>query len=175
MIGTFRRAFLIAFAICAALTLLAAPAPVPAQERNASPSISGGEPRGSATLPDIEDEVMCPICGTALNLAESPQAERERAFIRELIGQGLTKEEIKERLVDEYGSEVLALPSTQGFDLAAWIVPGAAILGGAVFLGRGVGRWRREGAGPAPAVAGTPAPDADEQRRLDEDLDRYRL
>lgn len=130
---------------------------------------------GRASLPDIEDEVMCPICGFALNLAESPQAERERAFIRELIAQGLTKEEIKQRLVDEYGEEVLAIPSTEGFDLAAWIVPGAAILGGAIFLGVAVRRWRREGTAGGGEVATIPAPASADQKRLDDDLDRYRL
>jgi formate dehydrogenase maturation protein FdhE len=29
-----------------------------------------------ATLADIEDEVMCPVCGVPLGLAEAPLAER---------------------------------------------------------------------------------------------------
>ncbi len=45
-------------------------------------------PEPQASLPDIEDEVMCTICGTALQLSDSPQAERERAFINDLIGEG---------------------------------------------------------------------------------------
>ena len=79
---------------------------------------------GAASLPDIEDEVMCPICGTMLELSEAPQAERERAFIRRLIAEGQSKDEIKDELVAEYGPEVLAVPDTEGFDLVAWILPG---------------------------------------------------
>ena len=87
----------------------------------ASPAIAA-EPQTS--LPDIEDEVMCTICGTTLGLAtEAPQAEQERDLIRELIADGLTKDEIKAELVAEYGPEVLATPDDEGFDLAAWIVP----------------------------------------------------
>ena len=56
-----------------------------------------------ATLPDIEDEVMCPICGTLLELSDSPQAEREVAFIRRRIAAGQTKSQIKDALVAEYG------------------------------------------------------------------------
>ncbi len=83
------------------------------------------------TLPDVEDEVMCPVCGTTLELAsDSPQAIDEREKIRELIAQGLTKEEIKDELVAEFGPEVLAEPSKEGFDLAAWLVPGIAVLAG---------------------------------------------
>jgi hypothetical protein len=40
------------------------------------------------TLPDVEDEVMCTQCGTALNISEAPSADRQRAFIRTLIAQG---------------------------------------------------------------------------------------
>ena len=57
---------------------------------------------------------MCPVCGTTLELAsDSPQAIREREFIRGLIAEGRTKEEIKDALVAEFGEEVLATPTTR--------------------------------------------------------------
>ena len=69
---------------------------------------------------------MCEACGVPLELAtESPQAEQERDYIRTLIARGLTKQEILDELVDQYGPEILATPGDDGFDLAAWIVPGA--------------------------------------------------
>ena len=58
---------------------------------------------------------MCIVCGVPLELAtESPQANQERDLIRQLIAQGLTKDEIKDRLVAQYGTEVLATPSDSG-------------------------------------------------------------
>jgi cytochrome c-type biogenesis protein CcmH/NrfF len=125
-----------------------------------------------ASLPDIEDEVMCTICGTTLQLANSPQAERQRAFINELISEGKDKEEIKAALVDEYGSEVLAVPSTEGFDLAAWIVPIAGIALGLTVIALAARRWRRERAGEAPG-AGAGAIDPGDAERLRDDLRRY--
>ena len=132
----------------------------------------------SASLPDIEDEVMCPICGTALNLSGSPQADRERDFIRRRIAEGLSKEEIKDALVAEYGSEVLATPDTEGFDLAAWVVPGLGILVAAGALSVGIRRWRAAGetggAGKPAAVADPEAaPDPRRERELEEELERY--
>ncbi len=127
-----------------------------------------------ASLPDVEDEVMCPICGTALNLSGAPQADRERAFIRRQIARGRTKDEIKQALVREYGSEVLATPQGEGFDLAAWIVPGALIVLVGIALIFGVLRWRRSGA----EAARRPEPEplgADDIERLRADLDRYDL
>ena len=130
----------------------------------------------NASLPDIEDEVMCTICGTTLQLSNSPQAERERVFINELIAQGKTKEQIKADLVDEYGPEVLAVPDDEGFDLiGGWVLPVVAVLVGAVLVALAARRWRRdqrrdEAEAPAPV---RPDPSSDEAKRLREDLERY--
>jgi cytochrome c-type biogenesis protein CcmH/NrfF len=136
----------------------------------AAPPALAAEPR--ASLPDIEDEVMCPICGTLLELSEAPQAERERVFIRNLIAAGATKEEIKDALVAEYGEEVLAAPEGEGFDLAAYVVPVLAFGLALVALAIGVRRWRR--------TAGPPEPDAgprdgESSERIDSDMARYDL
>ncbi len=133
-----------------------------------------GEPR--ASLPDIEDEVMCTICGTTLQLSSSPQAEQERDLINGLIARGKTKEEIKDALVAEYGSEVLAVPSSSGFDLAAWLVPIVGILVALLAVGLAARRWRRRPRRLGPA-AGAPGGGSDpaDQARLDTDLGRYEL
>jgi cytochrome c-type biogenesis protein CcmH len=138
--------------------------------------LAAAPPQPKTTLPDVEDEVMCPICGTALNLSGAPQADRERAFIRRQIAAGKTKEEIKDALVAQYGTEVLAEPPKSGFDLTAWLVPLAGILLAAVAIATGLWRWRgagRDGGGP-PSPGGPPLEPA-EAERLDADLARYDL
>jgi cytochrome c-type biogenesis protein CcmH/NrfF len=127
------------------------------------------------TLPDVENEVMCPICGTALNLSFSPQADRERAFIQREINACKTKDQIKAELVTQYGTNVLAEPPKSGFDLTAWLVPGLAILVAAAAIAVGLWRWRR--AGRAREATATPENtlDASERERLDSDLSRYDL
>jgi cytochrome c-type biogenesis protein CcmH len=121
------------------------------------------------TLGDIEDEVMCPVCGTPLSLAtEAPQAQRQRELIQRLIADCRSKEQIKTALVAEFGEGVLALPDEEGFDLAAYVVPAIAVLLAAGALGFAVLRWRRRPRAPAPAPPPT-------NSRLDEDMDRYEL
>jgi cytochrome c-type biogenesis protein CcmH len=128
------------------------------------------------TINDVEDEVMCPICGTLLELAESPQAQRERAFVKRLIAGGRTKAEVKDALVAQYGQAVLAVPSGSGFDLTAYLVPAIAFVIAAVGLAIGVRRWRRAakapGGGDRAPGDGPSEKDAD---RLEADLARYDL
>jgi cytochrome c-type biogenesis protein CcmH/NrfF len=69
---------------------------------------------------------MCPVCGTSLALArEAPLVQRERALIERLAAQCRTTEQIKAKLVAEFGPTVLALPPRRGFDAAAYVVPAA--------------------------------------------------
>jgi cytochrome c-type biogenesis protein CcmH len=127
-----------------------------------------------ASLTEIEKQVMCPVCGTLLQLAESPQAQREKAFIQRLIAEGKTEAQIKDALVAEYGDEVLALPQDSGFSLSAYVVPIVAFVVAAVALALGVLRWRRASGSSRgkPAAAG---PKGDDAERLDADLARYDL
>ena len=123
-----------------------------------------------ASLPDIEDEVMCLECGTALNVSNSDVADQERDFIAGLVAQGMTKQQIKDRLVAEYGPRVLAEPEDDGFQLTAWLVPILAALAAVALVVLVARRWRRGGA------AGTTGEDPgaglsdDDQRRLDAEL-----
>jgi cytochrome c-type biogenesis protein CcmH len=139
-----------------------------------APAASGFRPQPRASLPDTEDEVMCPICGTLLELSESPQADRERAFIRKLIAQGRSKQQIKDALVAEYGRQVLALPKGSGFDLSAYLVPIAAFLLAVGALTAGVRRWRRSAQQIASERDLAP-PQGEEAERLESDLARYDL
>jgi cytochrome c-type biogenesis protein CcmH len=129
-------------------------------------ALTAAAPRASLT--DVEDEVMCLECGTALNVSNSQVADQEREFIAELIAQGKTKQQVKDALVAEYGPRVLAEPSDEGFQLTAWLVPVFAALGALALVGFTARRWR--GARPADRDEAEPALDPDDERRLDAEL-----
>ena len=135
-----------------------------------APAAAADCPRTS--LGDVENEVMCPVCGTPLNLAEeAPQAQRERAFIERLVARCRSKDQIKQALVAQFGEQVLALPGDEGDDdlgdVVVYVVPALAVLLAAGAVAVGASRWRRRKrpAGAAPAAS----------TRLDEDIDRYDL
>jgi cytochrome c-type biogenesis protein CcmH len=129
------------------------------------------------TLGDIEDEVMCSICGTPLGLAsEAPQAQRERAYIERLIADCRSKDQIKRALVAQFGESVLAMPGDAGSDndlgdVLVYAIPAAGIVlagGGIAFA---LARWRRRDK-PRGRTATTPAADS---TRVDVDMERYDL
>ncbi len=97
------------------------------------------------SLPEIEAEVMCPTCGTRLDLSHSPAADQIRAIIVAERSKGRSKSEVKALLVSQFGPSILAETPRSGSGAIAWIVPvgaGLAGLAAAVWLIRS---WRRRG------------------------------
>jgi cytochrome c-type biogenesis protein CcmH len=126
-----------------------------------------------ASLPQIERQVMCVTCKIPLNVAQSPQADRERAFIQSLIDQGRSEAQIKDALVGQYGRAALALPSDSGFDATAYLVPLAALVALAATLALLLPRWRRRARAQSGERAPAPALGAADARRLEADLERF--
>ena len=121
------------------------------------------------TLAELEGEVMCPICNTTLDQSSSPAARQIETVISRQIAAGDTKSEIKDRLVAEYGPQILAAPPKKGFDLLAWLLPIAGLLGGAVVLGALAWRWSRAREPVRVPLRLDPAL----ERRVDEELTRF--
>jgi cytochrome c-type biogenesis protein CcmH/NrfF len=134
---------------------------------------AAAQPRTSLT--EIENDVMCTSCRESLAVAQSPQADSERAYIRTLIAQGLTKHQIEQNLVAQYGTAVLARPPASGFNLSVYILPPAILAAGVAILAVILPRWRRRGrAAPPAARASAPPLDPAEAARLEHDLSEFR-
>ncbi len=150
-------------ALVAAALLLAA-APALASERH-------------PTLSELENEVMCPVCGTTLAQSDSPAAEQIKRLITASIADGKTKSEIKDQLVANYGEAILASPPAHGFNLLAWILPLAGLGLAAVLLGAAAWQWSRtrpeEEPAPVRSANGRAPLDPDLERRVDEELARF--
>jgi cytochrome c-type biogenesis protein CcmH len=130
-------------------------------------------PAPRTSLPAIERQVMCVTCKIPLNVAQSQQADRERAYIQDLIDQGEDEAEVKRALVAQYGPTVLGLPGAHGFDLTVYLVPLAVLLALLGVLGLLLPHWRRSARDQAAANTPTATLNSGDAARLESDLARF--
>ncbi len=135
-----------------------------------APSSSAGEE--GWTLDEISRELMCPQCGTRLDLSTGPAAERIRVFVADRRGRGWTKQQVKDAVVAEFGTRALAAPPRSGFGGLAWLVPTLAALGGIVAAVVALRVWRRRPAAPGPG-GGVEPDDQAWAGRVDDALARF--
>jgi cytochrome c-type biogenesis protein CcmH len=140
-----------------------------------APSALANAPRPRASLTDIENDVMCTLCHESLAVAQSPQADSERNYIRGLIAQGETKQQILNNMVAQYGPNVLGRPPASGFNLTVYVLPPAILAIGIGILALTLPRWRRRTrAAKSRSPDKTPAFDPAEAARLDHELSQFR-
>jgi cytochrome c-type biogenesis protein CcmH len=132
---------------------------------------SMGATDASSRFNDLGHRLMC-TCGCAQLLGECnhvgcPESGRMRDELSAAIAAGKSDKEILASFAAKYGATVLAAPTTQGFDLVAWIAPFAvfaAALLGTILLVR---RWANLSVGKTQTAIPDPANEdpADRARR----------
>jgi cytochrome c-type biogenesis protein CcmH len=137
----------------------------------AGPAAACARPRTSLTY--LEGQVMCPTCHTTLDQSDSQAARQIEVFISKRIAQCATADQIRSDLVANYGQGILAAPSHKGFDLLAWWLPVAGVLGGGLVLAFGVWRWSRRRGPDEPDEPEDSGLDEETERRLDDLLARF--
>ncbi len=137
----------------------------------AAPAAACAHPRTS--LDYLQGQVMCPTCHTTLSMSDSQAAQQIKGFISKKIAACWTAKRIETALVANYGRGILASPSHKGFDLLAWWLPVAGVLGGALVLALGVWRWSRRKDPEEPDEPPGSSLDEETERRLDDLLARF--
>ena len=83
----------------------------------------------------VAKDLYCPVCeSTPLDVCPTQACADWREVIRDKLGQGQTPGEIREYFALQYGTRALAEPPREGFSLALWIIPIAAVLVGGFFF-----------------------------------------
>jgi cytochrome c-type biogenesis protein CcmH/NrfF len=104
--------------------------------------------------------LMCP-CGCAEILLECNHvgcaySDTMRKELAAAIEKGDSDDSILQQFADKYGTTVLAAPGKKGFDLVAWIMPGAVLVAGICLIWFLVRKWKYRVA-PAVQSQATPA------------------
>ena len=152
---------LVAIVLAAALAVAGTPAAA-----SAAPAV-----REHARVQQMYELLMCTVCHESLAVAQSPESYAERAQVRQYVAQGLTVGQIENRMVAQFGPQVLAEPPKHGFGLLIYIIPPVVVLAGIGIVLYTVPRWRRRTATAGPASPdGGPALTEQESERLDREL-----
>jgi cytochrome c-type biogenesis protein CcmH len=131
--------------------------------------------KADTTVQAVSEALTCQ-CGCGLTVANCnhPQCEFAvpvRTQIEGMISRRISRAAIIAQFRRKYGEKILSAPTTEGFNLLAWIMPFAALGVGGVLIFMTVGRWRSSVPGPAPsALSGDSVPDSELKRRLDREL-----
>jgi len=110
----------------------------------------------------VARELWCPLCnGVRLDTCELQACEQMRQVIGEKLTEGVSKEQIMDEFVAQYGPVVLGEPPREGLNLlGGWILPIGLVLAAAVAVTLLVLRWTRH---PAPkTLAAAPASPAEQ-------------
>lgn len=129
----------------------------------------------AVTTKEIEEALTCQCgCGLTVHSCNHLQCGSGiplRQEVLTLVTQGLSSDEILIRFREKYGEKILSSPTTEGFNLTAWILPFVVVAAGAALLVRTVRRWTAA----QPSETDSPAPVAmseRDRRRLDAALSK---
>jgi cytochrome c-type biogenesis protein CcmH len=147
----FRLALATSFLMLASPVLVAqsyedAPAPAapeaPADKDAGFKGLLGSDKDNDINFRDIAKELRCPTC-TGLSVLESDASfsVQIKDQVHEQMKLGKSKDEIIKYFVERYGPWIMREPPKEGFNLLAWAVPIALLIGGPILIWLLV--WRR--------------------------------
>jgi cytochrome c-type biogenesis protein CcmH len=119
----------------------------------------------AVTVDDVSQGLTCQ-CGCGLTVANCNHPECSfsvpmRGEISRMIDKGMDRPAIIAIYRTKFGEKILSAPTTEGFNLLAWVMPFLALLVGGGLIVMMLGRWRHEtpslpeaseGAGPTAAT-----------------------
>jgi cytochrome c-type biogenesis protein CcmF len=128
----------------------------------------------SALERELMEQILCTCGGCRLSAGTCgmPNCEgkaSQRAKLRAMLAQGMTREQILAKFVKEFGPDILSQPPDNAFNRLAWALPyGLGLVGIGVVGGMAV-RWARHKDASAPeGPVATARPDLED--RLDDEL-----
>ncbi|HEY2107876.1 MAG TPA: cytochrome c-type biogenesis protein CcmH [Candidatus Binataceae bacterium] len=143
---------------------------------------AGGAP-ARTTVQEVGEGLTCQ-CGCGLTVANCNHpscgfAIPTRGEIVAMIQKGMTRAQIIQAFRHKYGEKVLSAPTTEGFNLLAWVIPYVVVGSGMVLIVIAVAQWRREPEAEGDATGARPTPAGDRvqfdtglRQRLERDLRR---
>ena len=128
----------------------------------------------AVTTKEIEEALTCQCgCGLTVHSCNHLQCGSGIPLKNEvlaLVNKGLSRDEILIQFRTRYGEKILSSPTTEGFNLTAWILPFVVVGVGATLVVAFVRRWTVAGNAEADAAAPKLLISAEDRERLRAEL-----
>ena len=116
----------------------------------------------------LSNELRCPTCqGLSVKDSEAGFSTSIKGKIRELMKQEKSDEEIMEYFVERYGEWILRAPPVSGFNMVLWVLPGAAIITGFLWVLYRSKKWVEK------PIKGLTELSIEEEQKIKDDLSRF--
>jgi cytochrome c-type biogenesis protein CcmH len=136
--------------------------------------VSGPAIAATVTTKEIEEALTCQCgCGLTVHSCNHLQCGSGIPLKNEvltLVNQGLSRDDILLRFRTRYGEKILSSPTTEGFNLTAWILPFVVLAAGGAMIVVWVRRWTRDGDSGADGNPPPTAISAEDRERLRAEL-----
>ncbi|HVN29491.1 MAG TPA: cytochrome c-type biogenesis protein CcmH [Candidatus Binataceae bacterium] len=128
----------------------------------------------ATTVDDVSQGLTCQ-CGCGLTVANCNHPECSfsvpmRGEIQRMIDEGKDRPAIIAFYRTKYGEKILSAPTTEGFNLLAWVMPFFAIVTGGGLIVMVLGKWKHQSPTPAPVDAQPSVIDPKLRERLDAEV-----
>lgn len=92
----------------------------------------------------LSEQLMCPVCdGQTIDQSSAAISEDMKSVIWQQLEDGRSNDQIRQYFVQRYGEAVLAAPTGEGLNIAAWVTPGVVAAFGIAAVGVAYLRMRR--------------------------------
>jgi cytochrome c-type biogenesis protein CcmH len=120
----------------------------------------------------VARELYCPVCeNIPLDVCPTQACAQWRDLIRQRLGEGWSKQQIKDYFAAQYGDRVLAEPPQRGMNLLVYILPALFFLLGMYLVYRGIQSLRGPRRTPSVPPPSDPASDP-YLSRVEEELEK---
>lgn len=128
----------------------------------------------AATVDDVSQGLTCQ-CGCGLTVANCNHPECSfsvplRGEISRMLDKGMDRPAIIAIYRKKFGEKILSAPTTEGFNLLAWVMPFLALFVGGGFIVLMLGRWRHETPEAEPVAQRVPVIDPKLREQLEAEV-----
>ncbi len=83
----------------------------------------------------VAQDLFCPVCeNTPLDVCPTQACAHWRELIRAKLSIGWSEAQIKDYFVEQYGSQVLAVPPRKGVNWIVYVIPPLVFVGGVILI-----------------------------------------